>query len=72
MIKWSPKQLTKEFLEIYSSDPVKEYTFRAFIDATNQSLSITLRNNYDEHLRSFVLSDVQSEVATNQMAVYGG
>lgn len=69
--KWAPKQLTKEFLVIYSDDPVREYTLRPFIDSTNQSLYITIRNYVDEQMCTFVLSDIQSPVIADQTSIYG-
>ncbi len=69
--KWSSKQLTKEFLEIGSGDSVKKYTFRPFSSYTDQSLSVTIRNDFDEKLSAFILSDIQSQVVADPTSLYG-
>jgi hypothetical protein len=68
--KWSPKQLSKEFLVLGSNDPVKVHAFRPLIDSTNQSLYITLRNNFDEQVMTFILTDIEAPIVADYTSIY--
>ncbi|MBI5909226.1 MAG: hypothetical protein HY848_04665, partial [Betaproteobacteria bacterium] len=65
--KWSPKQISKEFIkEIPADDSAseKDLLFTASISAANQELAIALTDasNQYGYKRAFVLSDIQSPV----------
>ena len=67
--KWTPKQLSKEFLKVNDTPP-KNLTYHTAIESGTSALTISLRNLYDEFIGGYYLSDIQSKIVILNYSVY--
>ncbi|HCN84890.1 MAG TPA: hypothetical protein DIT07_14925, partial [Sphingobacteriaceae bacterium] len=59
--KWSPKQLTKEFIRGNGGEPCN-YTYHTYINPTTNGLTVSLTYQGTSLLGGFMLADIQSKV----------
>lgn len=68
--KWTPKQISKEFLEAGNTD-LYNYSFSTAVGSTTNQLCISLLNDIDELEGTFKLADIQSKVQIDSLSVHG-